>query len=77
MPFYMQDCTRILVEEIEELRLSQNDVAITFAAAMRSEAAGADKPDWGKVGQAALKRWGPAGWKKVKDRGWKIFEGKA
>ena len=66
----------ILMREIEELGISQKDVALTYAAALRSVAAGADKPDWGTIGAAGLKRWGPVGWKRVKDRAWGIYEGR-
>jgi hypothetical protein len=75
MGFYMRQCTDILLWEIEE-GVSQKDVAVTFAAAMRTEKAGLEEVDWGLVGQAALERWGPAGWKRVKDRGWRIYEGR-
>lgn len=76
MRFYMTCCTMVLLNEIEELKLSQKDVALTYAAAMRSEKAGVDNPDWGVIGAAGQKRWGPAGWKRVKDRAWGIYEGR-
>lgn len=73
---YLTCCTFVLCNEIENLRLTQKEVAITFASALRSEAAGADKVDWEKVGAAAVKRWSPSGWSRVKERGWAIAEGR-
>lgn len=74
--FYMTCCTFVLCNEIETLRLPQKDVALTFAAALKSEEAGIDKVDWEKVGAAALRRWKPSGWMRVKERGWGIYEGR-
>ena len=76
MAIYMTCCTFVLVNEIENLRLPQKDVALTFAAALRSEAAGVDKVDWAKVGEAAMRRWKPSGWLRVKRIGWAIADGK-
>ena len=74
--FYMVCCTFVLCNEIENLRLPQKDVALTFAMALRSEANGVDKVDWEKVGGAAQRRWNPTGWMCVKERGRAIFEGR-
>lgn len=73
---YLACCTFVLCNEIENIRLSQNDIAITFAMALRSEQAGADKVDWERVGAAALRRWKPSGWMRVKELGWAYFEGR-
>ena len=72
---YLACCTWVLCNEIETLRLPQKDVAITFAMALRSEEAGRDKVDWDKVGAAALRRWKPSGWMRVKELGWAYYEG--
>jgi hypothetical protein len=71
---YLACCTFVLVNEIENLRLPQKDVAVTFAMALRSEAAGRDTVDWDKVGAAALRRWKPSGWRNVKELGWAYYE---
>jgi hypothetical protein len=73
---YLACCTFVLVNEIENLRLPQKDVALTFAMALRSEAHGRDKVDWEKVGAAALRRWKPSGWMRVKELGWAYFGGR-
>lgn len=76
MPMYLTACTFVLCNEIETLRLSQAEVAKTFAMALRSEAAGVSEVDWEKVGAAALRRWKPSGWVRVKELGWAYFEGR-
>jgi hypothetical protein len=76
MKIYMTACTFVLLNEIENLKLPQKDVALTFAMALKSEAAGVDKVDWERVGSAAVKRWSPSGWVRVKERGWAIYEGR-
>lgn len=75
MPMYLTACTFDLCNEIETLRLPQKEVAKTFAMALRSEAAGS-KVDWEKVGAAALSRWKPSGWVRVKELGWAYYEGR-
>lgn len=76
MQMYMTSTTWVLLNEIETLRLPQKDVAKTFALALRSEHAGVCKTDWEKVGAAALRRWRPSGWQRVKEMGWAYFEGR-
>ena len=73
---YMTACTFVLCNEIETLKLTQKEVALTFAMALRSEAAGIDKVDWRKVGEAAVKRWSASGWSRVKELGWAYAEGR-
>lgn len=71
---YMTACTFVLCNEIETLKLPQKEVAKTFAQALRSEDAGIYKTDWGKVADAALKRWSPSGWRRLKEMGHAIYE---
>lgn len=68
-------CTMVICNEIER-GIPQRDIALSFAMALKSEAQGADAPDWEKIADAALKRWGPSGWRRLKERGWGIAEGR-
>ena len=68
--------TMVLLNEIETLKLPQRDVALTMAMAMKSEAEGVDRIDWERVAQAALDRWSPSGWRRIKERAWGIAEGR-
>lgn len=68
MQAYLICCTKVLLNEIVTLRLTQRDVAITLSMALRSEAAGYDTIDWEAVADAAVTRWSPAGWRRLKER---------
>lgn len=67
-------CTQVIQQDIEHGR--QKDVALTYAMAIRSEARGHDKPDWKVINTAIINRWGMIGLKRVKNRAWKLVEGK-
>jgi len=69
--FYLVCCTRTLLDEISN-GFTQKQLAITYAMAMRSEAAGADKTDWPSVNRAIVKRWSMSGLVRVKDMAWRI-----
>ena len=71
---YMTACTFVLCNEIESLKLPQKEIAKTFAQALRSEYAGVYRTDWEKVGTAALNRWGPSGWRRLKEMGHRIHD---
>jgi len=70
-------CTSALLREIADKNAKQKDVALTFAMALKSEAECADRVDWEKVGAAAVERWSPSGWRRIKERGWAIAEGRS
>jgi hypothetical protein len=76
MRINMVCCTSVLLREIADKKMNQKDVALTFAMAIKSEAEGADRVDWEKVGAAAVERWSPSGWRRIKERGWAIAEGR-
>ena len=66
------DCERIILQEIEDKRIYRNSISLTYAFALRAD----ENIDWTKINQAILKRWSMAGLKYIKERAWKIFEGK-
>ena len=72
---HLVDCTNVIERECAEKALTQKSVALTYAMAMRSEAAGADKPDWKRINAAILARW-PKGLTRVKERAWAIYQGR-
>jgi len=69
--FYLVCCTSTLLAEIGN-GATQKQLAATYALAMRSEAAGADKTDWSCVNRAIVKRWSMSGLVRVKDMAWRI-----
>lgn len=56
--------TAKLLEEIADPSLIQLDVAQTVALVHQYGQTGA--VDWEKVGLAAIERWSPAGWTRIK-----------
>ena len=68
---YLTDCTRVIVEEITTHRLTQPQIAQTYALAMRSYRAGVDRPDWGEINRAILARWKPSSLGRIKAMAWK------
>jgi hypothetical protein len=59
--------TETLLSEINELRLKQKDVAITYALAMRDHG----NVDWPTVNQAIINRWSRSGLVRIKEMAWK------
>jgi hypothetical protein len=66
-------CSEMVIEnEIKHKATRQKDVALTMALALRSEAAGASKPDWNRISNAVVGRWGLKGWMRIKEQAWKL-----
>jgi hypothetical protein len=66
----------LLLQEIADPKFFRNDVAQTYALALRSS--DANDVDWRKVNEAIIKRWSPYALTWIKERAWsgKCFEGK-
>lgn len=58
----------VLLEEIADKRLKREDVAMSYAFAIRQDA----KLDWRKVNEAIIDRWSLSALKWIKERAWKI-----
>lgn len=69
-------CTEVIKQEVTFKGATRKSIGLTYAMAMRSEAAKADKPDWKAINQAILARWGIKGLEAVKQRAWRLFEGR-
>lgn len=68
-------CTDVICSEVAE-GLTQNEIAATYAMAIKSEARGADDPDWHKINTAILSRWKMSGLERIKKRAFDILAGK-
>jgi hypothetical protein len=68
-------CTWVICNEIEQ-GLTQKDIALTYAMALRSATAKADIPDWETINRAIIKRWSMSGLERIKKRAWGIVSGK-
>lgn len=68
-------CTDTICDEVK-LGFKQADIALTYAMALKSQAQGADRPDWEKINTAILSRWKMSGLERIKKRAWDIATGK-
>ena len=68
-------CTRVIQDEIAA-GLSQKEIAVTYAMAVKSQAQGADTPDWPAVNAAILAKWKMSGLERIKKRAFDILSGK-
>jgi hypothetical protein len=59
-------CTDAILQEIGNQSITQKDVAMTYALAMKSAFQGADKPDWMTINRAIIDRWSMSGLKRIK-----------
>ena len=66
MPFELDDCTNILLDEISNNKLKQRDIAQTYALSLRSSF----PTNWGKVNQAIIGRWSKSGLDRIKKMAW-------
>jgi len=69
-------CTEVIKQELTWPKSTRKGVGLTYAMAMRSEAAKADKPDWKAINAAIMAKWGVRGLEAVKRRAWRLIEGK-
>jgi len=75
MSFNLVCCTDVILNEIA-LGLTQKQIALTYAMAIKSAAQKADTPDWGKINRAILSKWKMSGLERIKKRAIDICHGK-
>jgi len=63
--FLLMDCARVIEDEIAA-KMTQSDIAKTYAMAMHSEAHGVWEADWRRVNLAIMDRWSMTGLERVK-----------
>lgn len=69
-------CTQVLSDLAADKRITQKDIALTYAMAIKSAAEKADAPDWGIINGAILARWKMSGLERIKKRAFDILSGK-
>lgn len=69
-------CTDAVLQEIGAKETMRRDIALTYAMSIKSEAQGADKPDWRKINEAILSRWSRSGLEYIKKRAFDLLAGK-
>lgn len=73
---YLVCCTAVITNEIAQ-GLTQKQISLTYAMAIVSGHVGADIPDWPRINQAILDKWGLKGLNRVKNLAWQLIEKKA
>ena len=63
-----------LMREIADKRMTRDDVAMTYAFALRQR--DEDPVHWGEVNQAIIDRWSLSTLKYIKEKAWRIAEGR-
>lgn len=69
-------CTQVIENEVRQ-GCTRKDLALTYAMAIKSQAQGADKPDWAAINAAILSRFSMSGLKWIKKRAFDLLAGKA
>ena len=72
---YMLCCTDTICDEIK-MGLTQRDIALAYALAIKSAAAKADEPDWRHINRAIINRWSMSGLERIKKWAFDILKGK-
>ena len=68
MRFALVAPEQVLLEEIEDRRLHQRDIAATYALAINTY----DEVDWRRVNTAIIDRWSMSGLQRVKAMAWRL-----
>lgn len=69
-------CTDVIMQEVACKESTQKDIALTYAMAIKSQADGADTPDWPAINRAVLSRWKMSGLERIKKRAFDLLSGK-
>ena len=68
-------CTQVICNEVS-LGCTQKDIALSYAMAIKSQAEGADLPDWKTINGAILSKWKMSGLERIKARAFDLLSGK-
>ena len=73
MRIELMNTTEHLLREINEHKLIQKEVALSYAMSICSS----EKTNWPKVNLAIIERWSNSGLIRVKEMAWKIIDKKS
>jgi hypothetical protein len=69
----MVDVEGTILREIADPWIKRADIAMTYAFGLRSS----EEIDWPKINHAIIDRWSLSALKWIKDRAWKMHEGRS
>jgi hypothetical protein len=73
MHVVMMDVENVLLREIADKRMTRDDVALTYAFAIRQQGQwSGDEVDYAKVNRAIMERWSMAALKYIKEKAWRL-----
>lgn len=72
----MIGCTDTILREVGCKQATRKDVALSYAMAIKSQADGADSPDWPKINRAILDRWSMSALEFIKKSAIDLLRGK-
>lgn len=66
-----------ILAEIADRRLTRDDVAMTYAFCIRQSGPwGSDEIDYAVINEAIMERWSLSALKYIKEKAWRIAEGR-
>lgn len=65
-----------LLRDIPDPAFKRDDIALTYAYGLRNHFGGSEVINWKMVNAAILERWSMAALTYIKERAWKLYEGK-
>ena len=74
---HMICCTDTICEEVRHKEITRKNVALSYALALRSAAAGADAPDWSRINRAIIDRWSMSALEWIKARALRVGKSRA
>jgi hypothetical protein len=66
MPFELENCEAVILDEIANPEMKKKDIAKTYALAMMSS----DKPNFAKINLAIIERWSERALNDIKIMAW-------
>lgn len=72
MRIEMVDVEGQLLREIADTRMKRDDVAVTYAFAIRQAQQTGESIDYAKVNHAILDRWSMAALRHIKEQAWRL-----
>jgi hypothetical protein len=64
-----------ILAECADRRMTRDDVALSYAFALRQTRAGEDEVDWRVVNDAIIERWSLSALKYIKEAAWRRLRG--
>ncbi len=71
---YLVCCASVVRQECDGRESTRDDVALTYALAIRTHQANVEKVDWGAINRMIIERWSVSGLDYIKKRAWRMLK---